>query len=100
MSAARTYLIIAVFGGMVTLMGLFMAWHALGSLSFDAFEAARGRTDMAVPAALILALVFHRVESVWWSFFIAEFAALTYGFLTFSKLYNKEIKHLPDGAAV
>ena len=54
MSAARTYLIIAVFGGMVTLMGLFMAWHALGSLSFKAFEAARGRADMAVPAALIL----------------------------------------------
>lgn len=54
MSAARTYLIIAVFGGMVTLMGLFMAWHALGSLSFGAFEAARGRADMAVPAALIL----------------------------------------------
>ncbi|MBR6006389.1 MAG: MATE family efflux transporter [Clostridia bacterium] len=53
-----------------------------------------------LPAALILALVFHRVEAVWWSFFIAEFAALTYGFLTFSKLYNKEIKHLPDGAAV
>ena len=54
MSAARTYLIIAVFGGMVTLMGLFMAWHNLGSLSFEAFEAARGRADMAVPAALIL----------------------------------------------
>ena len=53
MSAARTYLIIAVFGGMVTLMGLFMAWHELGSLSFAAFEAARGRADMAVPAALI-----------------------------------------------
>ena len=54
MSAARTYLIIAVFGGMVTLMGLFMAYNRLGSLSFDAFEAARGRGDMAVPAALIL----------------------------------------------
>ena len=54
MAAARTYLIIAVFGGMVTLMGLFMGWARLGSLSFDALAAARGRADMVVPAALIL----------------------------------------------
>lgn len=54
MSAAATYLIIAVFGGMVTLMGLFMAYHTIGSLSFDVLTAARGRSDMIVPAALIL----------------------------------------------
>lgn len=54
MKAGKTYLAIAVFGGMVTLMGLFMAWNRIGSLSFDAFAAARGRADMIVPAALIL----------------------------------------------
>ena len=54
LSAARTYLVIAVFGGMVTLMGLFLAWHYMGSLSFDAFSAAAGRPEMTVPAALIL----------------------------------------------
>ncbi|MCQ2437964.1 MAG: complex I subunit 5 family protein [Clostridia bacterium] len=54
MSAAKTYLAIAVFGGMVTLMGLFMAYNNIGSLSFEALTAARGRADMAVPAALIM----------------------------------------------
>ena len=54
MGAAGTYLAIAVFGGMVTLMGLFMAWNRIGSLSFDALTAARGRADMILPSALIL----------------------------------------------
>ena len=54
MKAGKTYLAIAVFGGMVTLMGLFMAWNRIGSLSFDAFAVARGRSDMILPAALIL----------------------------------------------
>ncbi len=53
-----------------------------------------------LPAALILALAFHNVEAVWWSFFIAEFAALIYGFIMLSRLYKKEIASLPDGAAV
>lgn len=54
MHAGKTYLAIAVFGGMVTLMGLFMAAHTIGSLSFDALAAAQGRSDMTLPAALIL----------------------------------------------
>ena len=54
MKAGKTYLAIAVFGGMVTLMGLFMAYNRTGSLSFDAISAARGRSDMLLPAALIL----------------------------------------------
>lgn len=53
-----------------------------------------------LPAALILALVFHRVESVWWSFFIAEFAALAFSFVVLARLWKKEIAHLPDGTAV
>jgi len=36
MKAAETYLAIAVVGGMVTLMGLFMTHHLIGSLSFEA----------------------------------------------------------------
>ncbi|MBP3409963.1 MAG: sodium:proton antiporter, partial [Clostridia bacterium] len=54
MKAGKTYLAIAVFGGMVTLMGLFMAYRCIGSLSFDAFSASRGNPDMTLPAALIL----------------------------------------------
>ena len=54
MKAGKTYIIIAVFGGMVTLMGLFMAYSCIGSLSFEALAASRGRTDMILPAALIL----------------------------------------------
>ena len=54
MAAGKTYLAIAVFGGMVTLMGLFMVYAKLGSLSFDALAAARGQSGLAVPAALIL----------------------------------------------
>ena len=54
MKAGKTYLAIAVFGGMVTLMGLFMAYRCMGSLRFEDFAAARGRADMNLPAALIL----------------------------------------------
>ena len=54
MGAAGTYLAIAVFGGMVTLMGLFLTWQRLGALNFDALSAAQGRADMILPAALIL----------------------------------------------
>ncbi len=53
-----------------------------------------------LPAALILALIFHRVESVWWSFFIAEFAALAFSFIVLARLWKKDIAHLPDGTAV
>jgi len=54
MKAGKTYLAIAVFGGMVTLMGLFMAYRCIGSLSFDALSAARGNSGMILPAVLIL----------------------------------------------
>ena len=53
--AAETYLAIAVVGGMVTLMGLFLLWHRLGSLSFDALRRA-GETlspsELYLPGAL------------------------------------------------
>lgn len=53
-----------------------------------------------LPAALILALIFNRVEAVWWSFLIAEFAALTFGFIVLARLWKHEISPLPDGADV
>ena len=37
--AAGTYLAVAVFGGMVTLMGLFWLYHLAGTLSFDGLHA-------------------------------------------------------------
>ena len=38
--AAETYLGVAVIGGMVALMGLFLLWHTLGTLRIDALYAA------------------------------------------------------------
>jgi len=40
MKAAGTYLAVAVLGGLTTLMGLFMLYHQLGTLSFDGMQAA------------------------------------------------------------
>ena len=53
-----------------------------------------------LPAALVLALVFKTVESVWWSFLIAEFVAFAYSFMMLRRIWKKDIAHLPDGAAV
>ena len=58
MRAAETYLAVAVIGGMVTLMGLFLMYQALGTLSFDgmleAAEALESRRSLYLPGALIL----------------------------------------------
>lgn len=51
-----------------------------------------------LPAALLLALVFKRVDAVWWSFLIAEFAAFAFSFIMLKKIWKKDISHLPDGA--
>lgn len=40
MRAAGTYLAVAVIGGLTTLMGLFLLWHELGTLSFDGMQQA------------------------------------------------------------
>jgi formate hydrogenlyase subunit 3/multisubunit Na+/H+ antiporter MnhD subunit len=54
LSAAATYLRVSVLGGMVTLMGLFMAWGRLGGLSYEVLRTARGDPGMTLPACLIL----------------------------------------------
>ena len=57
MKAAETYLAIAVVGGMVTLMGLFMVHHLLGSLSFEALHHAGETMDpsqLYVPGILVM----------------------------------------------
>jgi len=57
MRAAETYLGIAVVGGMVTLMGLFMLWHRVGSLAFADLQTA-GETieakELYLPGALVM----------------------------------------------
>ncbi len=53
-----------------------------------------------LPIALILALVFRTIDSVWWAFFIAEFASFTYGVFMLRKTWKEHIEILPDGAAV
>ncbi len=45
MRAAGTYLAVAVIGGLTTLMGLFLLWHELGTLSFDGIRAAVAAGD-------------------------------------------------------
>ncbi len=40
MRAAQTYLAVAIIGGLTTLMGLFLLWHSLGTLSFEGMRAA------------------------------------------------------------
>jgi len=57
MRAAETYLGIAVVGGMVTLMGLFMLYHRLGSLAFADLQAAGETLDakeLYLPGALVM----------------------------------------------
>lgn len=53
-----------------------------------------------LPAALILALTFRTVNSVWWSFFIAEFSAVVYALFTLTKVWKREIATMPQGALV
>ncbi len=53
MRAAETYLAVAVIGGMATLMGLFLLYHTLGTLSFDGLFAAA--SQLADPSPLYLA---------------------------------------------
>lgn len=52
--AAGTYLAVAVIGGMVTLMGMFMMDMKIGSLSYDAIRAARGTVDLGCAPVLVL----------------------------------------------
>ena len=52
MKAAGTYLAVAVIGGLTTLMGLFMLYHELGTLSFDGIRAALGEGE---PSGTIVA---------------------------------------------
>ena len=46
--AAQTYLAVAVIGGMVTLMGLFMLHHTLGTLSFEGMHHAAETLENSV----------------------------------------------------
>ncbi len=73
---------------------------ALGKGVYSMIMSILRQLGVLLPAALILALTFHTVGSVWWSFFIAEFAALVYGFIMLARVWKKEIAPLPDGAEV
>ena len=48
MRAGQTYIAVAVIGGLTTLMGLFLLWRELGTLSFESMRAAlsSGNADM------------------------------------------------------
>ncbi len=57
MKAAYTYLAVAVIGGMTTLMGLFLLYKELGTLSFAGMEAARLASGANLTAASWLVVV-------------------------------------------
>ena len=52
--AAGTYLAVAVIGGMVTLMGMFLMDMKIGSLSYSAIFAARNAEDLGCAPILVL----------------------------------------------
>ena len=54
MRAAQTYLGVSVACGMVTLMGMFLAWKEIGSLTFDALRENGGNPNLILPACLML----------------------------------------------
>ena len=59
MRAAQTYLAVAIIGGLTTLMGLFLLWHSLGTLSFEGMRATlaeRGGPDGTVTVGAWLTL--------------------------------------------
>ena len=92
----------------VSLSFMLAAASITNSITFGALG--RGTASMVMsilrqlgvllPAALILALTFKKVEAVWWSFFIAEFAALAFSLFMLRRVWKKDISHLPDGASV
>ena len=53
-----------------------------------------------LPIALVLALVFRSIDSVWWAFFLAEFVSFIYGIFMLKRTWRSEIESLPDGDAV
>ena len=57
MKAAYTYLAVAVIGGMTTLMGLFLTWQQLGTLGFEAMQAAKAAGSVNLTAASWLIVV-------------------------------------------
>ncbi len=57
MRAAYTYLAVAVIGGMTTLMGLFLLYKKLGTLSFAAMAAAKATAGADLTAASWLVVV-------------------------------------------
>ena len=54
MRAAQTYLGVSVACGMVTLMGMFLTWKEIGSLTFDALRQNGGNARLILPACLML----------------------------------------------
>ena len=56
MRAAATYLAVAVIGGLTTLMGLFLLWHELGTLSFSGIREAMAtyQGNISLPVWLTL----------------------------------------------
>lgn len=54
MRAAQTYLGVSVACGMISLMGMFLCWKEVGSLSFSALREAGGNPALYLPACLML----------------------------------------------
>ena len=77
-----------------------VTFQAIGHGIKSMFMSILRQLGVLLPAALVLALVFKSVESVWWCFVIAEFSSLTFGIISLTKIWRHEIEPMPDGAAV
>ena len=77
-----------------------VTFQAIGHGIKSMFMSILRQLVVLLPAALVLALVFKSVESVWWCFVIAEFSAVTFGIISLTKIWRHEIEPMPDGAAV
>ena len=77
-----------------------VTFQAIGHGIKSMFMSILRQLGVLLPAALVLALVFKSVESVWWCFVIAEFSAVTFGIISLTKIWRHEIEPMPDGAAV
>ncbi|HAY20389.1 MAG TPA: hypothetical protein DCY17_06405 [Clostridiales bacterium] len=77
-----------------------VTFQAIGHGIKSMFMSILRQLGVLLPAALVLALVFKSVESVWWCFIIAEVSAVTFGLISLTKVWKREIAPMPDGATI
>ena len=79
-------------------------FQALGHGVYSMLVSLIRQMFVLIPSAFILAyigkIMGNNVSYVWWSFNIAEVAAIITSLLFFKRLYTKEISKIPEGDAI